>query len=146
MADRELAERTTLAFEKLQQWYAEVSLWEWPAVGRSGVSTGFEVPTMEERTSKRRKLSEDMNRGNGDMQNRGRKLGLSGTVMQEPSKSRGAEQQTDNDEDYYWGGCPARLVKQYQDRIDAITAGIAGLDLEDLQDRVLGRYSVRNPL
>lgn len=143
MADRELAARTTLASKQLRQWYAEVSSWEWPAVGRPGVSTGFEVPNKEERASKPRNFSDELNERDGNLQGNVHMLDLNGTPMQETFKSGDGQQQTDGVEEEYWGGCPARLVEQYQDRIDAIAAGIVELDLGDLQDRVLGMSSAQ---
>lgn len=142
MADQELVARTNLAFTQLQEWYAEVSSWEWPAFARPGVSTGFEVPTMEERASKRRRLSEDQNERIGDMKSIVDMPDLSGNALPEPPMLGNEEQQSVHDEEY-WGGCPARLVKHYQDRIDAIKTGVAELDLGDLQSRVLGMYSVQ---
>lgn len=117
--ERAVAVRVAMASKQLRRWYAEVSAWEWPVVSEAKSSTGFEVPTFEERAQKRRKISED-------------------THEHIPGSPQHSADFEFLDDDEYWGGCPARLVRQRLDKIDLIKDGIDELELEDLKSRVLG--------
>lgn len=140
MLERELGMRAAAVSERLRQWHAEVSSWQWPGVGGPKISTGFEVPSIEERASKRRRLSEAMKEQDQvpDLGSGGKMAESDETGVQQQIGTILGEAEVEENEEY-WGSCPARLVKRYQDRIDAISDGIAALGLEELEERVLGR-------
>lgn len=118
-AERALAIRAATAAKQLRDWYAEVCAWEWPVVSHSSSSTGFEVPTIDEQASKRRKTSEATHE-----------------YVTRPHESTEAATWDEGEE--YWGGCPAGLVVQRQTRVEAIRDGIEDLDLDDLESLILG--------
>ncbi|KAI9885470.1 MAG: hypothetical protein M1823_002738 [Watsoniomyces obsoletus] len=111
--ERAIAVRAATASRSIRQWHTEVSAWEWPVVSEPP-STGFEVPSQEERARKRRKISE--NRSTSEVRTDGNNW-------------------IDNEE--YWGGCPALLVRQREARIETIRTGMEELEMEELENVIL---------
>ncbi len=122
-AERAIAIRAATALKFLRQWHMELSSWDWPVVTDIKAATGFELPAMEERASKRRKME-----------------ACRAVDEQALLKPVGADEEHDwDDNEEYWGGAPARLVKQKMDRISAIRDGIEDLEMQELERLVLGK-------
>ena len=139
MAERDFGMRTALASKKIRQWYAEVSAWDWPLFGTPEKSTGFEVLTREERARKRRRLSEETQGQSKDIR-RDPAVPICEDVTVAHRIEDTHEEPMVDPVDEFWGGYPAQLVLLYQDRIDEIRSGIKELDIEDLEERLLGMY------
>lgn len=120
--ERAVAVRVAIAAKQVRQWYVEVSAWEWPVVSKTSSSTGFELPTVEERARKRRRVAKDEHEG----------------VILSP---RPFPDFVWDDKEEYWGGCPARLAKLCQERIDVIRNAIDDLEMRDLESSVLDAYN-----
>ena len=121
--ERAVAVRVAIAAKQVRQWYVELSAWEWPVVSKGSSSTGFELPTIEERARKRRRVDKDKHE----------------RVILSPQPF--ADFVWDDKEEY-WGGCPARLARQCQGRIGVIKNAIDDLEMRDLESRVLGGQAV----
>ena len=120
--DCAIALKAATVSERARQWYAELSSWQWPVVSDDPKATGFELPTAEERARKRRKTSEF-----GEHRADGLRNGGEGHLGQ--------------DDEEYWGGCPAQLVRQREARLETIRDGIEHLGMEELKERVLSEMN-----
>lgn len=109
-SEQAFAMRAAIASKKIAEWLEELVSWPWPA---QGGSSGFELPA-----SKRRRLSS-----------------LDGDV---PLKTPGPPLLED-DVDYI-GSIPAADVVRYEKRIDEITLGLDGLDIEEIKTQVLHNH------
>ena len=118
-----MALKAATVSERVRQWYTELSAWRWPVVSDDPKATGFELPTVEERARKRRKPSEDAEHRADGLKN-------------------GGEDHLGRDDEEYWGGCPAQLVRQREARLEIIRDGIEQLGMEELKERVLGEMNI----
>lgn len=123
--ERALAVRAATASQRIRQWHSEVSAWEWPVICDLP-ATGFEVPSQGERARKRRKIS-----GNREQSVR---------TSEEPSESHDWIE-----DEEYWGGCPAQLVRQREARIEAIRIAMEELEMDALESAILGNSRLMEP-
>src|SRR2546429_7197893 len=83
--------QAAVASKKLQEWYSELSNWDW-----THGPQGSEIPSADTRASKRRKVS-----------------------LEHMTESD-AEEASDIEAEEYWGCLPASLVKEYVARVEDI--------------------------
>src|SRR6266516_5002821 len=93
--------QAAVASKKLQEWYSELSNWDW-----TDGPQGFEIPSADIRASKRRKVS-----------------------LEHMTESD-AEEASDIETEEYWGCLPASLVKEYVARVEDIKEDLEGLEIE----------------
>ena|SRR5436190_531794 len=104
--------QAAVASKKVQEWYEELSNWDW-----THGPQGFEIPSEDIRASKRRKLSSEH------------------VIATE------AEEADDFEMEEYWGCLPASLVKEYEARVEDIRKNLEDLEIEELKEKVLGKCS-----
>ena len=114
-SERAFAIRAALAGKKLREWYLEVKEWRWP-------QNSFEEPSLSEKLGNSRNFSHG---GHLDQVLAHRKIG-SDTLRV--------------DEEVYWGSLPARVVQQYEERIEMIRDDMETLDVEELKEHVRGAH------
>ena len=123
--------KAAVASNKLREWYEEVAGWEWPSgESPSDTSKGFEVPSLEERKAKRRKLHRHEHDAYGSAN--------ASDILGHP-KARSASQIRDTEDDLeFWGCLPVKEAIRCEERVRQIEAELEGLELDDLKEHVLG--------
>ncbi|MCJ1388297.1 hypothetical protein MMC18_001143 [Xylographa bjoerkii] len=114
-SERAFAIRAALAGKKLREWYLEVKEWQWS-------NNGFEEPPPSEKLGKSRDF------GHG---------GHLDQVLAHGKVGTGSFRAT---EEVYWGSLPAKVVQEYEERIEIIRDDMETLDVEELKEHVRGAH------
>ncbi|MCJ1381093.1 hypothetical protein MMC17_004202 [Xylographa soralifera] len=114
-SERAFAIRAALAGKKLREWYLEVKEWQW-------LQSSFEEPTPGKKLGK----SRDFSHG--------------GHLDQVLAHGKAGVDISRTDEEVYWGSLPAKLVQQYEARIETIRDEMETLDVEELKEHVRGAH------
>ena len=115
-AERALGIKAALAAQKTKEWYKELKAWPWPTT--EAYSNGFEFPSKQERS---KNLEKD---------------GSSQRLDEVLQNTRNLDGLDDVMEEAYWGSLPAKLVQEYEDRIEEISDDVDMLRLDELKDYV----------
>ena len=113
-SERSLGIRAALAGKKLKEWHKELMTWPWPTT--SG-DNGFRPPNQQEREGKGLGPEYDSYAHNRD-----------------PNQSFARAGNKDGGE--YYGSIPAKLMEEYENRIEVIKDDMEALDLEALKEYV----------
>lgn len=125
-SERALGIRAALAGKKLKEWHRELTAWPWPESSTSS-RNGFHMPSQEEKSRDRWKRNHE---------------GCLDKALLEQERVGAIE---NNEETEYWGSLPARLVQDYEHRVDMIRDDMEALGLEDLKDYVRDAHLPSNP-
>lgn len=125
-SERALGIRAALAGKKLKQWHAELTAWPWP-LASSPRGSGFRVPPLGEQSIDNLRPNHEgyINEaiiGSGSVYNLG---------------------QAEDEE--YLGSLPAKLVREYENRIEEIAEDMEALGVEELKDYVRDAHLASNP-
>lgn len=123
-SDRAFGIQAALAGKKLKEWYRELSSWPWPEASLSHPN-GFRALAIKEHG--RGRLSSDQE-GLGD--------GF--------APAANAEELGDFDDGEYCGSVPKILVREYEERIEAIQHDMDALGIEDLKEFVRDAHTNPN--
>lgn len=125
-SERALGIRAALAGKKLKKWHAELTAWPWP-LASSSPGSGFRVPTQVER-------SIDNSRPNHE-----------GYINKAVTDSGSVYDLDQAEDEEYWGSLPAKLVREYENRIEEIAEDMEALGVEELKDYVRDAHLSSNP-
>ena len=114
-SERALAIRAALAGKKLREWYLEIKEWQWSQYS-------FEEPRPSEKLDSGR----DSNHG--------------GSLDQVLAHRKDGSDLTKANEEAYWGSLPARVVQEYEERIEIIRDDMETLDVEELKEHIRGAH------
>lgn len=125
-SERALGIRAALAGKKLKKWHAELTAWPWP-LASSPPGSGFRVPPQVER-------SIDNSRPNHE-----------GYINKAVTDSGSVYDLDQAEDEEYWGSLPAKLVREYENRIEEIAEDMEALGVEELKDYVRDAHLSSNP-
>lgn len=125
-SERALGIRAALAGKKLKKWHAELTAWPWP-LASSSPGSGFRVPPQVER-------SIDNSRPNHE-----------GYINKAVTDSGSVYDLDQAEDEEYWGSLPAKLVREYENRIEEIAEDMEALGVEELKDYVRDAHLASNP-
>lgn len=125
-SERALGIRAALAGKKLKKWHAELAAWPWP-LASSSPGSGFRVPPQVEQ-------SIDKSRPNHE--------GYINKAVTDSGSVYDLDQARDEE---YWGSLPAKLVREYENRIEEIAEDMEALGVEELKDYVRDAHLSSNP-
>lgn len=125
-SERALGIRAALAGKKLKKWHAELTAWPWP-LASSSPGSGFRVPPQVERNT-------DNSRPNHE-----------GCINKAVNDSGSVYDLDQPEDEEYWGSLPAKLVREYENRIEEIAEDMEALGVEELKDYVRDAHLASNP-
>lgn len=125
-SERALGIRAALAGKKLKKWHAELTAWPWP-LASSPPGSGFRVPPQVERSIDKSRLNHE---------------GYINKAVTDSGSVYDLDQAKDEE---YWGSLPAKLVREYENRIEEIAEDMEALGVEELKDYVRDAHLTSNP-
>lgn len=125
-SERALGIRAALTGKKLKKWHAELTAWPWP-LASSSPGSGFRVLLQAER-------SIDSFRPNHE-----------GYINKAVTDSGSMYNLNQAEDEEYWGSLPAKLVREYENRIEEIAEDMEALRVEELKDYVRDAHLASNP-
>lgn len=125
-SERALGIRAALAGKKLKKWHAELVAWQWP-LASSSPGSGFRPPPQVEHRI-------DNSRPNHE-----------GYINKAVTDSGSVYDLDQAEDEEYWGSLPAKLVREYENRIEEIAEDMEALGVEELKDYVRDAHLSSNP-
>lgn len=125
-SERALGIRAALAGKKLKKWHAELVAWPWP-LASSSPGSGFRPPPQVEHRI-------DNSRPNHE-----------GYINKAVTDSGSVYDLDQAEDEEYWGSLPAKLVREYENRIEEIAEDMESLGVEELKDYVRDAHLSSNP-